>query len=70
MNYIYLFFIFILMKLSDHFSLSELERSAIATKLGIDNHVPSQYIPAIQQLYQEILESLQAFLNSTTPHNK
>ena len=49
------------MKLSEHFSLSEFERSATATKLGIDNSVPSQYIPALQQLCQEILEPLRAF---------
>ena len=49
------------MKLSEHFSLSEFERSATATKLGIDNSVPSQYIPALQQLCKEILEPLRAF---------
>ena len=49
--------------LSPHFSLSEFERSATATKLGIDNRVPSQYIPALQQLCQEILEPLRAFAN-------
>ena len=49
------------MKLSEHFSLSEFERSATATKLGIDNSVPSQYIPALEQLCKEILEPLRAF---------
>ena len=49
------------MKLSEHFSLSEFERSATATKLGIDNSVPSQYIPALQQLCKEILEPLREF---------
>ena len=49
------------MKLSEHFSLSEFERSATATRLGIDNRVPSQYIPALQQLCKEILEPLREF---------
>ena len=49
------------MKLSEHFSLSEFERSATATKLGIDNSVPSQYIPALEQLCKEILEPLREF---------
>ena len=53
--------------LSPHFKLAEFERSATATKLGIDNHVPSQYIPALQQLCKEILEPLRAFINSSTP---
>ena len=39
-------------------------------KLGIDNHVPSQYIPALQQLCKEILEPLRAFINSSTPPHK
>ena len=51
------------MKLSEHFSLSEFERSATATRLGIDNSVPSQYIPALQQLCKEILEPLRQFFN-------
>ena len=48
-------------QLSEHFKLSEFTRSATATKLGIDNRVPSHYIPALQQLCQEILEPLRAF---------
>ena len=56
--------------LSPHFKLAEFERSATATKLGIDNHVPSQYIPALQQLCKEILEPLRAFINSSTPPHK
>ena len=47
--------------LSPHFKLSEFERSATATRLGIDNRVPSQYIPALQQLCKEILEPLREF---------
>ena len=56
--------------LSPHFKLAEFERSATAIKLGIDNHVPSQYIPALQQLCKEILEPLRAFINSSTPPHK
>ena len=56
--------------LSPHFKLAEFERSATATKLGIDNHVPSQYIPALQQLCKEILEPLRAFINSSNPPHK
>ena len=56
--------------LSPHFKLAEFERSATATKLGIDNHVPSQYIPALQQLCKEILEPLRAFINSSPPPHK
>ena len=47
--------------LSPHFKLAEFERSATATKLGIDNRVPSHYIPVLQQLCQEILEPLRDF---------
>lgn len=47
--------------LSPHFKLAEFERSATATKLGIDNRVPSHYIPALQQLCKEILEPLREF---------
>ena len=58
------------MQLSKHFSLSEFERSATATKHGIDNRVPWQYIPALQQLCKEILEPLREFINSSTPPHK
>ena len=58
---VFVFKNFILMQLSKHFSLSEFERSATATKLGIDNSVPSQYIPALEQLCKEILEPLREF---------
>lgn len=47
--------------LSPHFKLAEFEKSATATKLGIDNRVPSHYIPALQQLCKEILEPLREF---------
>ena len=47
--------------LSPHFKLAEFERSATAVAYHIDNRVPSQYIPALQQLCKTILEPLRAF---------
>lgn len=47
--------------LSPHFKLAEFERSATATAHGIDNRVPSQYIPALEQLCKTILEPLREF---------
>lgn len=52
------------LRLSDHFVLAEFERSATATSNGIDNTVPSQFIPALQQLCKTILEPLRAYANS------
>lgn len=49
------------LRLSEHFNLSEFERSATAQACGIDNTCPAQYIPALQQLCKEILEPLRAF---------
>ena len=51
------------LRLSENFVLAEFERSATATANGIDNRVPSQYVPALQQLCTEILEPLRAFAN-------
>lgn len=51
------------LRLSEHFKLAEFERSATAKANGIDNRVPSQYVPALQQLCTEILEPLRAFAN-------
>lgn len=48
-------------QLSEHFKLSEFERSVTAQKYGIDNRCPSQYIPALQQLCNEILEPLREY---------
>lgn len=47
--------------LSPHFKLAEFERSATATANGIDNRVPSQYVPALEQLCKTILEPLREF---------
>ena len=50
------------LRLSEHFMLSEFERSATAEKYHIDNRVPSQYIPVLQQLCKEVLEPLRSFV--------
>ena len=46
------------LKLSEHFNLTEFERSSTAQANNIDNSCPSQYIPALQQLCKTILEPL------------
>lgn len=50
------------LRLSEHFMLSEFEKSATAAAHGIDNHVPSQYISTLQQLCKEVLEPLRSFV--------
>ena len=50
------------LKLTAHFNLAEFERSATATTLGIDNTVPSQFVPRLQQLCKECLEPLRAHI--------
>lgn len=50
------------MKLTEHFTLEEFEKSSTAAALNIDNHVPSQFIPVLQQLCQEVLEPLRRFV--------
>lgn len=49
------------LRLSEHFTLAEFERSATAKAYGIDNSVPNQFIPVLQQLCKEVLEPLRAF---------
>ena len=49
------------MKLTEHFTVEEFERSSVAQQHGIDNTVPVQYIPTLQQLCRTILEPLRAF---------
>lgn len=51
-----------LMQLTEHFTLHEFEKSATADKYGINNSVPHQYIPVLQQLCQEVLEPLRSFV--------
>ena len=47
--------------LSEHFTLEEFQHSAAARAHGIDNTVPLQCIPALQQLCSTILEPLREF---------
>lgn len=49
-------------RLSTHFTLAEFEKSATAEKYGIDNRVPSKFVPVLQQLCQEVLEPLRSFV--------
>ena len=48
--------------LSEHFSLSEFEKSETAQQFGIENKVPVQYIPVLQQLCRTVLEPLRTFV--------
>ena len=48
-------------RLTDHFTLEEFQRSSVAQAHGIDNTVPAQYIHTLQQLCSTILEPLRAF---------
>ena len=50
------------MKLTENFTLEEFERSATAEKYHINNSVPPQYIPVLQQLCQQVLEPLRRFV--------
>lgn len=50
------------MKLTEHFKLAEFQRSAVAQAHGIDNTVPVQYIPTLQQLCHTVLEPLREFV--------
>ena len=49
------------LQLTEHFNLIEFERSSTAQANGIDNSVPSQFVPVLQQLCKECLEPLRAF---------
>lgn len=49
------------LRLTEHFTLREFEKSATATRLGIDNTVPSRFIPRLEQLCKVILEPLREF---------
>lgn len=51
------------MKLSEHFTLHEFERSETASARGIDNKVPPELIPNLKRLCVEILEPLRKYAN-------
>ena len=44
--------------LSEHFKLTEFERSDVARQLQIDNRVPAELIPSLRTLCHEVLEPL------------
>ena len=46
------------MKLTEHFTLAEFERSATAARLHIDNRVPAELVPNISNLCEQVLEPL------------
>ena len=48
-------------QLSEHFSLEEFQRSTVAQTHGIDNTVPMQFIPTLEQLCRTILEPLREY---------
>ena len=50
------------LRLSEHFTLAEFEKSATAAAHGINNSVPSQYVPVLQQLCKEVLEPLRSYV--------
>lgn len=49
------------MNITKHFTLEEFQRSSVADAHGIDNTIPAQYIPTLEQLCRTILEPLRAF---------
>ena len=49
------------MRLTEHFTVQEFERSSVALQHGSDHTVPVQYIPTLQQLCRTILEPLREF---------
>lgn len=48
------------MKLSEHFTLDEAEKSNTAIRLGIDNTAPADIIPSLEHVAQNILEPVRA----------
>lgn len=46
------------MKLTEHFTLAEFERSATAARLHIDNWVPAELVPNTRNLCEQVLEPL------------
>lgn len=46
------------LQLSEHFNLSEFERSATADRMHIDNTIPEELIPSLKNLCEQVLEPL------------
>ena len=55
--------------LTEHFTLQEFTRSNNAGKYGIDNTVPSHFIPRLEQLCKTILEPLREFAGQLKGRN-
>ncbi|MCQ2246424.1 MAG: D-Ala-D-Ala carboxypeptidase family metallohydrolase [Bacteroidaceae bacterium] len=53
------------MQITEHFKLSEFERSETAKRLGIDNSVPKELLPNIKALCEKVLEPLRAEINKS-----
>jgi zinc D-Ala-D-Ala carboxypeptidase len=51
-------------KLSEHFSLWECIRSETASRLGINNNPPEDYIPKLEFICKNILEPIRQFYNT------
>lgn len=47
----------------NHFTLSELKRSATADKLGINNNIPLSIIPNIEILINQVLDPIREYMN-------
>lgn len=47
----------------NHFTLSELKRSATADKLGINNSIPLSIIPNIEILINQVLDPIREYMN-------
>lgn len=47
----------------NHFTLSELKRSATADKLGIDNSIPLSIIPNLEILINQVLDPIREYMN-------
>ena len=47
----------------NHFTLSELKRSATADKLGINNSIPMSIIPNIEMLINQVLDPIREYMN-------
>lgn len=47
----------------NHFTLSELKKSATADKLGINNSIPLSIIPNIEVLINQVLDPIREYMN-------
>ena len=50
------------MRISPHFVLAEFEKSPTAAACGIDNRVPTRYVPNVVALVNEVLEPVRSKL--------